>query len=147
TSSLSDHSTYNALVTDTQDNNTDPTISYLESCCANISEPAPYETQQQVFQRSHTNGRILYTKTTTYQVTCPNPQSGTWRGFGSIIAVLPTQVQTTLDNGLVTTTTHQYNDGGFADVQPACTAGSNNTFSCTWSPTQQVPFGLITSTS
>lgn len=106
----------------------------------------PYETKQQVYKGSHTSGTILLTKDTSYQITCGNPQSGTWRGSASIIAVLPTQVKTTLDNGLITTTTNQYNDGGYADVQPACTAGANNSFTCTWSATQQVPFGLATST-
>jgi len=107
-----------------------------------------HETKQQIYQGAQSAGKVLQTRATAYQFAATNPQSGVFNGgAGTNTAVLPTTVTTTLDNNQATTTTTQYNDGGFTDVQPACTAGANNTFSCTYSATQQMPLGLVTSTS
>src|SRR5690348_1559623 len=134
-------------VTDSQANDTVVSFSDLAANCTSTNTPALYETQKQAFQGSQSTGKLLLTTATSYQYACTNPQSGTWRGSISIIAVFPTTVTTTLDSGQVSTTNYQYNDGGFVDVQPACTVTVPYTYWCTWTLTQHVPFGLKTSTS
>jgi len=103
-----------------------------------------YETKRQSYQGSQSSGTLLKTTTTTYQSAAGNPQSGIFTGGnGNTLAVLPTSVTTTLQNGLAATTSLQYNDSGFIDVQPGCRGPSD----CTWSATQPVAYGRVTSSS
>jgi RHS repeat-associated protein len=137
-------STYNNTITDALGNDSVFTFSALSSGIPGACDI--HETKQQVYQGSQSSGKLLKTKATAYQTAASNPQSGYFSG-GIIAnaAVLPSTVTTTLDNGQVTTTSYQYTDDGFADVQPACTITGSQTYSCTNSPSQQIPFGRETS--
>ena len=131
--------------TDPLGNDTVATFSYL------TTGNCDYHEKTRIFyQGSKTANKPLRTIATTNQYAATNPQSNTF-GFaypnGTNAAVFPSVVTTTMDSGQVTTTTYQYNDGGFVDVQTACTVTGSNTYSCTYSPTQQMPFGRVTSTA
>jgi RHS repeat-associated protein len=130
-------------VADPVGNDTVYTFSYLATGHCDL-----YETNQQAYQGSKTTGKLLRTKATAYQSAATNPQAGSF-DYPNItaVAVFPSTVTTTLDNGQAATITYQYNDGGFVDVQPACTVTGPTTYSCTNSATQQIPFGQVTSST
>ena len=133
--------TYVNTATDPLGNDTVYTFSSQGGCDV-------HETQRKVYQGSQTSGTLLKTTTTAYQAAL-NPQQGVWSNSlpGTVVAVFPTTVTTALDNGVSTTTTYQYDDGGFSDVQPQCIAGPNNSFSCTFSAPQHIAYGRVTSTT
>jgi RHS repeat-associated protein len=123
-------------LTDPLGNDTVYTFSTFGGCDA-------HETQEQAYQGSQTTGKLLRTKATAYQY-ASNPQSGAFTGGGGTNnAVFTSKITTTLDSGQSTATSYSY-DNGFSNVQPACTAGANNSFSCTNSSPVQTSFGRQT---
>jgi YD repeat-containing protein len=125
------------VVTDPLGNDVVTTFTTLGGCDA-------YETRQQTYQGSHSTGTLLQTKATSYQYVqgINNPQQ--YFNYNMATGVFPITVTTTLDNGQVTTTTYQYNDGGFLDIQPYCVGTSCNTAGVM---SAQIPFGRTTATT
>jgi len=124
------------VVTDPLGNDNVYTFSTFGACDA-------HETQQKTFQGSQTTGRLLRTKATTYQY-ASNPQGGQFSGgFGVNAAVFPNKVTTTLDSGQTSSIGYSY-DGGYSNVQPACTVTGSQTYFCTNSSAVQTSFGRQT---
>jgi YD repeat-containing protein len=105
------------------------------------------ETSRTMYAGSQTTGKLLRTITTAYQYSV-NPQQGTFQSWPYCATPLPTSSVTTLDNGLKSSTTYAYNDGGFVNTQPICSV-YNGSSTCTIAPSTpaQTPFGRVTSTS